>query len=301
MRSSPPLANFSAFVRIPPISFNSPFEILHDITYTAFLFTYTDYKTILFPITVFAYAAASNASNNRFLEVIIWIWIHLLQCNVSNQYKSIDEDLVNRPWRPLPARRITLAGAKILRWALVPLCMLHSARYGKGVTFASGLLTITTVVYDEFGGAGHWIGKNASAVFGYGSFEIGATIIMGNAQNLDSKAVCAIACSALVIFTTIHAQDCADVEGDRALNRVTFPIYAPEASRVTLFLALIIWSIFLGQIWDISIENMMLLCVFGSYIGWRYYCLRSVEADKRSYLIYNIWLFSIHLLPAISK
>jgi hypothetical protein len=35
------------------------------------------------------------------------------------------------------------------------------------------------MAYDEGGLSAHWFGKNFSAVFGYGSIELGATMIMG--------------------------------------------------------------------------------------------------------------------------
>ena len=35
------------------------------------------------------------------------------------------------------------------------------------------------LIYDEVGLAGHWVGKNLCNVFGYLTFEIGATKIMG--------------------------------------------------------------------------------------------------------------------------
>jgi hypothetical protein len=48
-----------------------------------------------------------------------------------------------------------------------------------GVVLTSAVLTATTVGYNEFEGAGHPVGKNTGAVWGYGTFEIRATRIMG--------------------------------------------------------------------------------------------------------------------------
>ena len=54
---------------------------------------------------------------------------------------------------------------------------------------------------------------------------------------MDFVSVTAVIISGILIFTTIQAQDFPDVEGDKALGRMTFPIYAPmELSRAfTLF------------------------------------------------------------------
>lgn len=113
------------------------------------------------------------------LDALAWIWLHLLQCNVSNQYKSVSEDIVNRPWRPLPSGRIPASAARWLRWSLVPICLAVSTRHGAEVVLASATLTATTVLYDEVGLAGHFIGKNLCAVPGYFAFEVGATRILG--------------------------------------------------------------------------------------------------------------------------
>lgn len=87
--------------------------------------------------------------------------------------------MINRPWRPIPSGRISLGDAKTLRLMLVPVCLALSSIYGRGVVATSAGLTSTMVVYDELGLAGHWIGKNLCNVFGYLTFEIGATMIMG--------------------------------------------------------------------------------------------------------------------------
>jgi hypothetical protein len=41
------------------------------------------------------------------------------------------------------------------------------------------MLTLTTIIYDEFGASGHWLGKNMSGVSGYTTFELGSSMLMG--------------------------------------------------------------------------------------------------------------------------
>ena len=50
----------------------------------------------------------------------------------------------------------------------------------------------------------------------------------------------------LVILTTIHAQDFADIAGDSALGRVTFPIRAPALSRALIYLGIPLLSLALS-------------------------------------------------------
>ncbi|KAH9960956.1 UbiA prenyltransferase family-domain-containing protein [Russula compacta] len=277
-----------------------PFKFFSTVNYhlyTAILFTWTDHKTIFLPITAFACATAPLRSFSSLLQCWIWIWFHLFLCNVSNQARSCEEDKVNRPWRPLPAGRITESQAVTLRWTIAVLCLFWSSIYGQELVLMTIGLVITTVVYDELGTAGHIIGKNFCAVGGYASFEVGATIIIGTNHAMDFVSVTAVIISGIMIFTTIQAQDFADVEGDKALGRMTFPIYAPEFSRAFTLIATVAWSVFLSWFWGVGPVSAAFLVILGTYVGMRYYLWRTLEADKKSYTIFNIWLMAAHTLP----
>jgi 4-hydroxybenzoate polyprenyltransferase len=100
-------------------------------------------------------------------------------CNVSNQARSCEEDKVNRPWRPLPAGRITEPQAVVLRWAIVILCLVWSSIYDQELILTTMGLVATTFIYDELGAASHIVGKNFCNIGGYASFEVGATAIIG--------------------------------------------------------------------------------------------------------------------------
>jgi hypothetical protein len=111
---------------------------------------------------------------------------------------------------------------------------------------------------------------------------------LGANHAMDYVSVTAVIISGMLIFTTIQAQDFPDVEGDKALGRMTFPIYAPEFSRLFTLVATIVWSMFLSWFWEVGPISTAFLVCFGAYIGMRYYLWRSLEADKKSYLIFNV-------------
>lgn len=111
-----------------------------------------------------------------------------------------------------------------------------------------------------------------------------------SAGELDLISWEAVILSGILIFTTIQAQDFRDVEGDAAAGRITFPIYAPEGSRIFTFAAIVCWSIFLTWFWEIGIMSSAAFIALGAYSGLRYYLWRTVEIDKRSYLIYSVRL-----------
>jgi hypothetical protein len=96
--------------------------------------------------------------------------------------------------------------------------------------------------------------------------------------------------SGILIFSAIQAQDFPDVEGDKVVGRMTFPIYAPELSRLLTLFATVAWSVFLSWFWDVGPISTAIFVNLGIHVGLRYYCWRTLEADKRSYLIFNVCL-----------
>ncbi|KAJ6544432.1 hypothetical protein B0H19DRAFT_1212571 [Mycena capillaripes] len=271
--------------------------VFRDFLWTLLLFTYSDFKTIVFPVTVFACAAAPAQSVGRFVYGVFWTWLHLLQVDVSNQYRSIAEDAINRPWRPLPSGKICQKSATVMRWMLVPICIFSSIPFGGGVGLSSIGLTVLLIAHDEIGFAGHWSSKNLINAIGYLSFEFGATNIMNINPQLDHIAQKSLICSGLLILTTIHAQDFSDIHGDEALDRVTLPIYAPSTSRVFTLIALGLWSVGLGWLWNIGPCSQVLLCGLGGVVGWRFFRLRTPNDDGNTFIVYNFWLLFAHVLP----
>lgn len=167
-------------------------------SYTLFLFTKSDIKTTLIPIvssfypilcprprfliacpqTLFAAAAAPTFVGSNMPQAIFWLWLHLLQFDVSNQSLNLEEDEQNKRWRPLPAKRLSLRQARILRWILVPLCLAVSQRlYSRQVLCASVSLIFFTIIYNELSGHSHWLVRNILNACGAASFEVGATLL----------------------------------------------------------------------------------------------------------------------------
>jgi UbiA prenyltransferase family len=105
---------------------------------------------------------------------------------------------------------------------------------------------------------------------------------------MDFVSITAVIISGVLIFTAIQAQDFPDVEGDKAVGRMTFPIYAPELSRFVTLFATMAWSVFLSWYWQVGPISTALFISFGIHVGLRYYCLRTLEADRKSYLIFNV-------------
>ncbi|KAG1871841.1 hypothetical protein DFJ58DRAFT_652344, partial [Suillus subalutaceus] len=80
------------------------------------LFTRSDYKTILLPVTIFTFILSPRRNPLALSCTLCWVWFHLLQANVSNQTYSAHEDVVNKPCRPVPSGRISVRDCHALRW-----------------------------------------------------------------------------------------------------------------------------------------------------------------------------------------
>lgn len=120
---------------------------------------------------------APLTSLERLPHVIFWLWFHVLQFSVSNQLVGAEEDALNKPYRPLHARRITMEQAIILRWVLVPSCLALSACYSPLVVVASLSLCVLTYIYNEMGMHSYWVGRHILNGLGFASFEMGSTLL----------------------------------------------------------------------------------------------------------------------------
>ncbi|KAG0699930.1 UbiA prenyltransferase family [Suillus ampliporus] len=266
---------------------------------TAWLFTKSDYKTIILPVIIFAAVLSPRHDMLSLSCTLLWVWSHLLQANVSNQTYSAHEDAMNHPWRPVPSGRISVKDCRTLRWGLMVFCLALSSIFGINVLISSMLLTVVEIVHDDFDLSHHPIFKNLCNVGGYATFELGATLVLCTQLSLTSMT--ALACSALVIVLTIHAQDFSDTNGDRMSGRRTLPIVAPEGSRIYMLCILPALSFILVSIWNLGPLCSIVFVSIGFGVGLRFFHLREEISDRSTYMLYNIWLMGAHLLPANAR
>lgn len=143
--------------------------------------------------------AAPVWSLRNFVDEFFWIWLHLLAFTISNQSCSqtaVIEDATNKPDRPIPSGRLSLFQARVLRWSLVPVCLLVSYQVSTSVLAASAAVIAITAWYNELGGSGnHWIIRNLLNGIGFGAFISGATLLAGTlslSRNFPSRVSTAV-------------------------------------------------------------------------------------------------------------
>src|ERR1700744_6205860 len=124
------------------------FFFLRRWAHTLFLFTKSDFKTILLPIVLFAHLNPAS-SISQAPHTILWTWVHLLQFCISNQSCNPLEDVRNKPWRPIARGRLTNARARRLRWVMVPICLALSCWYGRHIVFVSIVFAFGVFLHNE--------------------------------------------------------------------------------------------------------------------------------------------------------
>ncbi|KAF8212577.1 hypothetical protein K438DRAFT_1902713 [Mycena galopus ATCC 62051] len=291
-------------------------ESVNAVTYslnTLWLFTESDFMTTTLPISIFAIFAAPLTSIHNVPHLVFWLWFHLLAFNTSNQTASL-EDEMNKPDRPLPAGRISLRAALVLRWTLMPMCWALSLAYSKEAMFSSMTLSVFVLMYNELRGSGaHFLTRYGLNGLGFAAFEAGTTLVAKDDKScLDHAGWLAILLSGSIFATTIYAQDFRDgtesingwitthsvsVIGDRLISRDTIPLRFGSPSRTVLLFGVVAWSIGLSLIWKLDLYSTIAFTILGAYAGGRFVKYTTLEEDRNSYFYYNVWVSVAHILP----
>jgi 4-hydroxybenzoate polyprenyltransferase len=272
---------------------------------------------------LFACVSGPFTTWTRLAASIVWTWLHLLQFNVSNQLQGIEEDSSNKPHRPIPQGRITPDAADRLRWYLLVLCVVITVPGGWPLLAASATFLVMAHLYDSTPMSKHWISKaprhgghrhsltparseerrrclrilhppgwrsrDHASVASRTRPE--ATLTQNSAggdANYDRIAVQSFWLFTATVLSTLHIQDFADVAGDKAAGRETFPLRYPELSRIYSATALVAWSGALSRVWEIGPASTAAFCALGLFIATRVMMYRTRMADKRTYFILNV-------------
>ena len=107
-------------------------------------------------------------------------------------------------------------------------------------------------------------------------------------STITTRTLISFAVNALIIFSTIHAQDFRDEVGDKLMGRRTIPIVWPKGSRVWILAILTAWSVGLSWACDLAIPFSVPFCSLSLFVGLRFFRKRTAGEDRRSYLYYNV-------------
>ncbi|ORY11108.1 UbiA prenyltransferase family-domain-containing protein [Clohesyomyces aquaticus] len=288
------------------------FDRISTCLFLAYLITVDDNPTFVLPNSIFGISyslvdpiiRAENraALNDTFLSTkylgyatictIGFNWTNLLLFDLANQRQSGDEDLHNKPWRPIPSGRMSPTQMKHCLSLAVPL-VLGFNHLAFGVGTESCLLGLLTWMYNDLGGGDdNWIIRNFIIACAFGVYNVGsvkvatfglgvepsATIPASNSLvlsgvptvSLDPDAYMWATMISLVIFTTMHVQDLKDVKGDVTRGRKSAPVVLGRwATGWSIAIPVVLWSGLCPLFWHSSLRVAISPVVLGLAVAWR--------------------------------
>ena len=286
-----------------------------DFLQNLWLFTKDDFDTFVLPNTIFGISAAlSNRPLAQQLHVytvlqriplvLFFNWSNLLIFDLANQRlpDSIKEDMINKPWRPLPAGRLSQRQTRHLILVAMPMVLLFNAVLC--VWKETALLFNLTWIYNDLrGGDDNWLVRNLVIAMAFFLYNLGSLKVASGASGptedvLGWAAYAWTAIVSAVILTTMQVQDLKDQEGDRTRGRQTAPLVLGEqVARWTMVLPILFWSLACALLWGV----WALPIATGLYVAYQILRGRGKEEDRRSWKLWSLWTAVLYLLPLVSS
>ena len=297
-------------------------------SYSIWLFTFTDLKTILGPSVTFGILNSiaisldrnttlpSNTNFNTSSQilsraplVILWVWINLLPFAIDNQRQpeSIKEDALNKPWRPLPSQRMTPESARYLMIFLYCTAVIISHHFGNLAQCLA--LILLGYCYNDLNDPNmSCVLRNFINACGYTCFSSGAMQVAvggyGSKPFQDESALglrgwwfVVLAC---VIFSTVQTQDMYDQRGDAVRGRKTVPLVLGDGpARWTIAIPMVLWSWMTPLLWNVSLFGYFIPVLLGFIVAVRTLSTRTELGDKATFRVWNLWIAYIYSLPLI--
>ncbi|KAI0546409.1 UbiA prenyltransferase family [Xylaria curta] len=272
-------------------------------TVTLFLFTKSDFKTVVIPQTIFALSAALSDHDVaiRFPYAVAWIWIHILVADLSNQRlpESVCEDKVNKPWRPMPAGRLTPRDAQIWLQIAIWLALLLSIMCNS-LQPSTTLMTFLWLYNDLDGSSIGPFQRNLLNAVGLACFNWGGTsVLLGSCTNRGPFTNWIILL-AFVVTTTVQVQDLPDMEGDRARKRLTVPLaYGEEVGRWGAAVLAPVWSVVCTVFWRTPVLLAVIPFFISVAMAASIVLRRSQESDELGWKLWCLWVGCLYILPLL--
>ncbi|MEM7160736.1 MAG: UbiA family prenyltransferase [Myxococcota bacterium] len=268
-----------------------------DITWRALR---SDLNTTLLPIGLFVAAAASVKPGIEPFE-----WFRLIALSqlyalpyiawfcFSGQAGSVEEDRVEKPFRPLPRGLLSVRGALVRAgiWSLVYLAI--SAVLG---VLPWAVLWLVAGGYHNLGGGHrHWLTKNTLTMSLGTAAQLGAgwTLVHGNFS--PSGLTFTVGMSVWVGIMA-NIQDFRDVEGDVRSGRRTLPVLLGDRARWAMATAAAVLGLItpavLSSLHDGTAARLFALTLgaWQVWIGWRLLAFRDRASDDRTYKLHlSLW------------
>ena len=219
---------------------------------------------------------------------LLYFWLLLTCFCTSNQLKGLEEDRINKPDRPIPSGLVSASGTLqrfyISAWLsiLVSVCL--------EVWVFTTLSLVCIYAHNFLGWGHHWFSKNLLVA-------TGMFTTLGAAWQLVAP-IPSTVWSWLFFLSSIwlflgHIQDFRDIDGDRKVGRITFPIlFGENFSRLLLGICFLLLPIpihfILVQPSTTTVLNgwNVMFAIISGTIAIRLIRFQTPEQDDRTYSIF---------------
>lgn len=296
-----------------------PESVHHTGTFfkTLYLFTASDFPTFTIPTVLFglfgALSGCALTTNDdpslisTILQIppaLLLIWTNLLIFNISNQRtpSAVEEDLLNKPHRPIPAGRITIEQARQVNLALVPVVL--GLSWWTGVWHETLMLLAMQWMYNDLRGCDEsLLLRNGLIAVGYGLYSaIALRILVGRTNNLTLAGYQWLAIVTLVMLTTQHICDIKDARGDALRGRRSAPIVLGDAlCRWSVALPVLLCSALCPAFFRLGAVSYVFTLSFGLLVAGRTLLLRDLRSDKLTWKLWALWTCSLFVLPLFAS
>ncbi|KAI5862503.1 UbiA prenyltransferase family [Durotheca rogersii] len=277
-------------------------------------FTESDFATFVVPNTAFGILGAVAATSlsagvrpsgleilQRLPIVLVFNWANLLSFDLANQRapESVAEDRINKPWRPIPAGRITSDQTRHLMLISVPLTL--CLNYYLGVWEQGLVIHIITWLYNDLRGMDEAFVREILISVGYAMYNSGSLqIALGNQANINRNGMIWTCVISSVILTTMQIQDLKDQAGDRLRGRKTVALFlGDEISRGSIGFFVWFWTCVCAVFWDLSAMSCAVPGIPAAVVTWRVLTRKSWEDDRQSWQLWCLWLLGLYSLPLL--
>ena len=278
-------------------------------------FTESDFFTFALPNTLFGVMGAFTSPRlidgpqislgeimHRLPTVLLFNFYSLLIFDLSNQRspESVEEDRVNKPWRPIPSGKITRDQTRKVILFTAPTAL--GLNYALGVWKEGLLVQALNWYYNDLKG-GDEVFRDAIIAISYGvANKTSLKLAIGSNNMINSDGNTWIIMISCVILTTMHIQDLKDQDGDISRGRKTVPlVMGDRASRVVIALLVPLWTQVCTFFWRVWGGWYCWLCALSILIGWRALYRRGRSDDRHTWKLWCLWHASLYVLPLVNN
>ncbi|KAK3994320.1 UbiA prenyltransferase family-domain-containing protein [Cladorrhinum sp. PSN332] len=301
-----------------PVLTSNPKTWIRGIPFLVWQFTENDFPTFIIPNSAFGIFGALAGSRLfdgpspppsvrevlcRIPVVIAYNWYMTFIFDLANQRspESVEEDRINKPWRPIPAGYATSEHARWLLLGFVPLAL--AANWFLGVWEEGIWILVLVWMYNDLRGGDHMLRDPLIAAGSLG-FNGGSLRLAGGGadRTVSDEGRMWTVMIALVILTTGYIQDLKDQVGDKTRDRKSVPILLGDGlCRVVIGSFILGWSVVCAYFWRLTWWAAVLPIALGAGIGMNGLLRRNREADYATWRTWCFWLIVLFVLPVLSR